>query len=107
MKLYKVAKDYINKFALGKGFVPKGLNDSKEYFRLYGPIHFEYRHEDGLIIARSTNFRYGSIITEASTKNELEKKIKDAILTAFEVPSAYAGQAQIRRVGEANGYVLA
>jgi hypothetical protein len=107
MKLSKVAKDYMNKWSLGKEYVPKGLYDISEYFRLYGPIHFDRREEDGVIVVFSTNFRYGSIVTEASSEAELDRKIKDAILTAFEVPSAYAEQANVRRAGKVNEYVLA
>lgn len=105
MKLTKVVKDYISKIVLGKKSVPKGLFDIREYFRLYGPIHFDFHTHDGMIVAVSSNFRYGSIVTEGRTEQELDTKIKDAILTAFEVPSAYSSQAKVKKV--AKEYALA
>jgi hypothetical protein len=56
--------------------------------------------EKNSIVAVSNNFRYGSIVTSAATQKELDLKIKDAILTAFDVPSAYAKEAGIQRIGE-------
>lgn len=89
--------------------VPNGLYDMSEYFRSYGSIHFDnHTSEDGHIIATSTNFKYGSIITDAAELKELDAKIKDAILTSFEVPSSYAKEAGIQKVGErSTEYALA
>lgn len=99
MSLYKQFKDHVVRFILGKGTVPSGLADLNYYFRMYGPIKFRPdRQDDGSIIVVSENFRYGSIITRAENEIELEKKIKDAILTAFEVPSSYEKEAGVRRI---------
>ncbi len=88
-------------------FVPEGLLECVRYFRDNGPIHFEYNQEDGVIVAHSTNFRYGSIVTSAVNNKDLEGNIKDAILTSFEIPSTYADKADIHRVGESREYVVA
>lgn len=101
MSLYKEAKDQFIKFVLGKASVPSGLSDLHHYFRTYGAIHFRTeKQEDGSLVAISENFRYGSIITRAQNADELSEKIKDAILTAFEVPSSYSKEAAVHRIGE-------
>ena len=46
MSIIKQSKDYLIKFLLGKSSVPSGLFDSREYFRIYGPIHFQYEKVD-------------------------------------------------------------
>ena len=58
-------------------------------------------------IAISTNFRYGSIVTSGKDVEELEKNIKDAILTSFDIPSSYAKEANILKVGQERGYAFA
>lgn len=101
MSLYKEAKDKIIKLMLGKASVPGGLADLHHYFRMYGAINFRTEiQEDGSIVAISEDFRYGSIVTHARDADALSEKIKDAILTAFEVPSSYSKEAAIHRVGE-------
>lgn len=101
MSLYKQAKDQFIRFMLGKDAVPSGLSELNRYFRTYEPIHFRNEiQEDGSIVTISENFRYGSIITSAKNQIELEKNVKDAILTAFEVPSSYAKEADVHRVSE-------
>lgn len=101
MSLYKQTKDQLIKLLLGKASVPSGLSDLHHYFRTYEPINFRTeKQEDGSIVAISENFQYGSIITHAQDTNELNEKIKDAILTAFDVPSSYAQEAAIRRTDE-------
>ena len=107
MALIKVVKDYILKGFWGKNFIPRGLLEMHEYFKMYGPVKFTYQQENGLIVAVSDNFRYGSIVTSGATAQELDKNIKDAILTAFEIPSSYASEAKINRVGERREYALA
>lgn len=110
MKPLKVFKDYIVKYTFGAANItPRGLYDMSEYFRRNRGIDFDFhKSEDGTILAVSTNFRYGSIITEAKNENELDKKVRDAIMTSFEVPSSYSKEANIRRVGaEKKEYVLA
>lgn len=99
--MFKLFKDYIKKYFIKifcGNYLPEELFDLTNYFRHYRYINFTYKKELGKIIAISTNFRYGTIITSGRSKRELDKNIKDAILTAFEVPSAYAREAKI--VGE-------
>ncbi|TAK03929.1 hypothetical protein EPO34_02100 [Patescibacteria group bacterium] len=101
MGIYKQAKDHLVKFVLGSGVAPRGLVELNHYFRLYGRINFRHeKQEDGSVVAISEDFRYGSIITHADRADELDEKVKDAILTAFEVPSSYAKEAGVHRVGE-------
>ena len=101
MSFYKQTKDIAIKLMLGKSAAPQGLVELNHYFRFYGPINFHFeKQEDGSFVAFSQDFKYGSIITRASRQEELDDKVKDAILTAFEVPSSYAKEAGIHRVGE-------
>ncbi|MBI4598733.1 hypothetical protein HY734_00880 [Candidatus Uhrbacteria bacterium] len=101
MSFYKQAKDQLVRLILGSNAVPRGLVDLNHYFRFYGPIHFRHeKQEDGSIVAISQDFRYGSIITRAERLEELDEKVKDAILTAFEVPFSYSREAGVHRVGE-------
>lgn len=101
MSIYKQAKDQLARLVLGGEFAPQGLVELNHYFRFNGPITFRHeKQEDGSIVAISENFRYGSIITSAENTEELDEKVKDAILTAFEVPSSYAKEAGVHRVGE-------
>jgi hypothetical protein len=65
----------------------------QKYFRNYDPIKFTFHREDGLVVAVSENFRHGSIVTFAKNEQELDAKIKDAILTSFGIPSSYAKEA--------------
>ncbi len=80
--------------------MPRGLFELSEYFRHFAPINFRYEKEDGSIVAVSTNFRYGSIITSGKNETDLDKNIKDAILTAFLVPSSYAKEAKVININE-------
>ncbi|PIR93196.1 hypothetical protein COT99_01900 [Candidatus Falkowbacteria bacterium CG10_big_fil_rev_8_21_14_0_10_43_10] len=107
MPILKKTKDQIIKLLLGESVVPRGLFELGQYFRLNGPITFKYEKGKNDIVAISTNFRYGSIVTAGKDKIELEKKIKDAILTSFEIPSAYAKEAKIYKVGAKEEYALA
>lgn len=107
MSLNKVIKDWLFKLYLGKETVPSGLNELNHYFAVNGPINFNFHHEDGIIVATSENFRYGSIVTFAASKEELDKKIKDAILTSFSVPSSYSKEANIHNLKEAGTYATA
>lgn len=99
MKFSKIARDNLAKIILGQLSVPKGLFDSREYFRANGPIHFKYITTKDGIVAKSTNFRWGAIVTFGKDYQELDKKIKDAILTSFEIPSSFAKEAKIERQG--------
>ena len=106
----KVLKDRIIKAAWDdEDLKPKGLFELSEYMRHYKGINFDdHRNEDGTYTAVSTNFRFGSIITSGRTMEELDKNIKDAILTSFEIPSSYAKEANIVEVGkEQKEYALA
>ncbi len=88
--------------------VPAGLFELSQYFKNNDAIEFENKKEGDVIIAISKNFRYGSIVTSAKDLNDLDKNIKDAILTSFDVPSSYAKEAGIRRVGaEERAYAMA
>ncbi len=99
--MYKEVKDQFIKLVLGKASVPSGLSDLNHYFRTYEAINFRTeKQEHDSIVAISENFRYGTIITQAKNTDELSEKIKNAILTAFEVPSSYSKEAGVRRVGE-------
>lgn len=101
MSITKQSKDYLIRFLLGKNGVPSGLAELHQYFRINEPIRFKYEtQEDGSVIAISENFRLGSIITHANNSKELDRKIPDAILTAFEVPSSYAKEAAVHRIDE-------
>jgi len=108
MSLLKISKDYLVKYLLmDNKCVPEGLVELNKYFRLNDAIHFKFERKNGTIIAISENFRYGSIITSGKNENELDRNIKDAILTSFEIPSSYAKEANIRNIGKEHIYALA
>lgn len=101
MSIAKQTKDRVIKALLGKTSVPRGLVELNHYFRVFGSIGFRReKQEDGSIVVISENFRYGSIITHVTNESELDQKVADAILTAFEVPSSYAKEADLKRVGK-------
>lgn len=109
-KVFKVMGDYFIKKAWDRGDLrPKGLFDLSQYMLHFGPIHFDnHVNEDGTITAVSNDFRFGSIVTSGKDLAELDKNIKDAILTSFEIPSSYAKEAKVRKVGtEQKEYALA
>ena len=82
MGFLKELKNNIVKLLLGNEIYPIGLLDLNNYFRIYGPINFQYeKQQDNSFVAYSTNFQYGSIITSAPSQALLDDKIKDAILT--------------------------
>jgi len=105
----KRVKDQLNKFIWGQTAVPRGLFELSQYFLHNEPINFRYEQgENGNIVAVSSNFRHGSIITSGTTAEELDRNIKDAILTSFEVPSSYALEAGIHKLGDkTESYALA
>lgn len=108
MSLMKIAKDNLIKLLFGKATIPMGLHEMDRYFRHNEPLNFEHHKEGGAIVAVSTNFRFGSIIAQGRTEEELDKNIRDAILTSFEIPSSYAKEAGITKVGQqADRYALA
>lgn len=57
-------------------------------------------------MARSTNFRYGSIITSGKDEQEVDRNIKDAILTSFEIPSAYSADAKLYKKPVADNLLM-
>ena len=102
MSIIKQTKDYLIKFLWEGKSVPEELFELSQYFRSNGPIEFEFKKENGEIIAISKNYRHGSIITSGKNEEDLEKNIKDAILTSFEIPSSYKKEAGIHKVNERN-----
>ena len=101
MSIVKKAKDQLIKALLGKASVPRGLFELNQYFRHYDGITFRFEQgENGSIIAISQNFRYGSIVTSGKNLEELDKNIKDAILTSFNIPSSFAVEAGVHKVGD-------
>lgn len=98
--MIKQIKDKILKLILGNEYVPEGLLELYKYFRHNDPIDFDVTFEDGQFIAVSKNFRHGSIVTSALTKEKLDKEIEDAILTSFDIPSAYSKEAAVINVGK-------
>lgn len=108
MSVAKIAFDRLLRAVRGHGYVPTGLFELSQYFRQFGSIKFKFSKEGERLIAVSENYRYGSIVTSGSTPEELDKNIKDAILTSFSVPSSYAKDAKVRREGErSEEYALA
>lgn len=99
-KMIKYIKDSLIKYLAGSDFLPEEVFEASEYFRHFSGINFDIKEEDGLFIATSTNFRWGTIMTSGATLKELDRNIKDAILTAFSVPSAYADKLKIQNVDE-------
>lgn len=99
MSIIKQAKDLAAKMTSGRS-VPTGLIEMHRYFKNNGPIKFNQHRKNGLIVAISSNFIYGSIVTSGKDTSELDKNIKDAILTSFEIPSTYAKEAGLYQTGE-------
>lgn len=98
--MIKQIKDKILKLIFGNEYVPEGLLELYKYFRHNDPIDFNVTFENGKHIAVSKNFRHGSIVTSASSKEDLDKNIKDAILTSFDIPSSYSKEAALSEVGQ-------
>lgn len=108
MGWFKRGRDRFIRFTLGEYSVPRGLFELSEYFRQNGSVNFELHKEDGEIVAVSTDFRCGSIITSGKSPDELDKNIRDAILTMFDVPSSYEKEAGVARTDKrSNQYALA
>ncbi len=99
MSIIKQAKDLATRVTSGRS-MPAGLIEMHSYFKNNGPIKFDQHRKNGLIVVVSSNFIYGSIITSGKNANELDNNIKDAILTSFEIPSAYAKETGLRQIGE-------
>lgn len=109
----KITKDYLKKSILkklyGDRYVPRELFELHNYFRHYQSITFTQENKGNSIIAISTNFRYGSIVTSGKNQKELDQNIQDAILTSFDLPSAYVSEATIVKEGAnaSHSYALA
>lgn len=100
MSLMKSIRDKAAKVLFSGFYVPGGLLEWKLYSRDFGGINFRIEQKDGVFFATSNGFRHGSIITSGSSIEDLDVNIRDAILTAFEIPSSYAKEADIKRQGE-------
>jgi hypothetical protein len=98
--IIKNFRDLLIRSLCGSNFIPEKVLEAYKYFMQFGGINFEYKKVDKLIVAKSTNFRWGTIITSGRNPRELDKNIKDAILTSFSVPSVYANKLQIQKVDE-------
>ena len=107
MSIKKQAQDYLLKILWGSKYHPQGLFEVSQYFRHNSAIGFDYKKEKDGYIASSKNFRHGSIITSGRNIEELEKNVKDAILTSFDIPSSYAKEAEIHKTGREREYALA
>jgi hypothetical protein len=100
MNMIKVIKDYFDKVFVQRGRLPAEVLELKKYFSLYGPIKFKIeKQEDGNLVAVSVDYKYGGIVTSAKNMEELDGEIKDAILTAFSIPSVYAKEAGVVKEG--------
>ncbi|MEK7570418.1 MAG: hypothetical protein AAB515_03220 [Patescibacteria group bacterium] len=100
MAILKVLRDQVVKAFYGNAYVPKGLWELENYFRQYDGIEFKFEKNSEGLVAVSENFRFGSIITSGRTQEELDRNVKDAILTSFSIPSSFAKKVNIFRKGE-------
>ncbi len=100
MSILKVLRDQVVKAFYGNSYVPKGLWELENYFRQYDGIEFRFEKTDEGFVAVSENFRFGSIITSGKNQEDLDQKVKDAILTSFSIPSSFAKKVKIFREGE-------
>lgn len=104
MSVIKQVKDWLFRAYLGEGVVPSGLVELTRYLASNKEgINFVIRRENDVFIAVSSNFRFGSIITEGETEQILDENIQDAILTAFSVPSSYRTEAHLVKIGGKKG----
>ena len=99
MPILKKVKDQLIKRLLGEAGVPRGLFEINHYFREHGSIDFEVEQTNDGLVAVSTDFCCGTIVTSGKDRKELDENVKDAILTSFEVPSSYAKEAGVYKVG--------
>jgi len=110
MSILKQTRDHALKLLSGRDFVPRELLELNNYFRLHKTINFKFEKSKEGTVAISTDFVFGTIITSGKDDKELEDNISDAILTSFEVPSAYAKEANVHPIGKnhnATSYALA
>ncbi len=108
MAITKKIRDGLIKMVFGKQVTPRGLFELSEYFRRHAPINFVNEKTSEGLVAKSTNFRHGSIVTFGRDEKELDKNIKDAILTSFSIPSSYSREANVVNTKEkTHEYALA
>ncbi len=98
--MMKFIRDKAAKALFSGFYIPEGLLEWKLYSRDFGGINFRIEEKENVFVASSKNFRHGSIITTGESREDLEENIRDAILTAFEIPSSYAKEASIVKEGE-------
>jgi len=104
MAILKVLTDQLAKALFDtKGVLPRELFDLNQYFRHHGPINFSFKREGGFIIAVSTDFRHGSIISSGKNQEELDAKqenrqMDEALLGKINVGRASMGMAPIEGV---------
>lgn len=97
---WKFLKDSATKLFSGNR-LPPGVLELRRYFAVYKEINFVKEVQpDGTIVAVSTDFHQGGIVTSGKDEEQLKENIEDAILTAFDVPGVYAKEAGIRQVGK-------
>lgn len=107
MNIVKILKDKVARKLSGESYIPESLFTYSEYFRNFHSINFTFHTEGGVLVAVSTDFKYGSIVTSGKSQVELDKNIKDAILTSFEIPSVYADKINLQKAEESDAYAPA
>lgn len=95
MAITKKIRDGLIRMVFGQYVTPRGLFELSEYFRRNNSIDFVGEKTQEGLVAKSTNFRHGSIVTFGKDEKELDKNIKDAILTSFCIPSSYSKEAKV------------
>ncbi|MBU4331825.1 hypothetical protein KKD19_04680 [Patescibacteria group bacterium] len=99
--MQQTIKKILFRFPSKKG--EQALNECLEFLTNKG-IEFEvawHTDESGkYFLAKSTNLDQGQIITSGANLIELDKNIKDAIYTAFNVPAYYCDYSKIRNINE-------
>ena len=99
--MQKIIKKILSKFPTKQG--GEALQDCLTFLATNG-IEFEisqHNNETGrYFLAKSINVNQGKIITSGKNLVELDKNIKDAIYTAFDVPAYYCDYSRIKNINE-------
>lgn len=99
--MHQVIKKILYKFPNKKG--EQALQECLAFLANTG-IEFEvswHNDETGkYFLAKSINLDRGQIVTSGANLIELDKSIKDAIYTAFNVPAYYCDYSKIRNTNE-------
>jgi len=99
--MQQIIKKILSKFPTKQG--EKQLQDCLAFLATNG-IEFkisQYNDETGkYFLAKSINVDQGKIITSGKNLVELDKNIKDAIYTAFDVPAYYCDYSRIKNINE-------